>query len=232
LAVCFALVYPTVLAWFYFVVLATEGQGVNPGMRLAYGVGKVVQFAFPLVCLLVFEGRLPRPTLPTWRGLEYGLGFGVLVAAATFLLYYAFLRHTSLLAAATVPLRSKLEQLGMDSPAGFWLLAAFLTVLHSLLEEYYWRWFVFGWLRRQVPLFAALVIASLGFMAHHVIILAVFLPGYFLSAVVPFSLCIAVGGAFWAWLYDRTGSIYAPWISHLLVDAAIMAVGYNLLFGV
>jgi membrane protease YdiL (CAAX protease family) len=136
------------------------------------------------------------------------------------------------LAVTVAPLRSKLEQLGMDSPAGYVLLAAFLTVIHSLLEEYYWRWFVFGWLRRQVPLPTAIMVSSLGFMAHHVIILAVFLPGYFLSAVVPFSLCVAGGGAFWAWLYDRTGSLYAPWVSHLLVDAAIMAVGYELLFGV
>ena len=35
-------------------------------MRAAYGVGKAVQFAFPLVCVWVFEGRLPRPTVPTW----------------------------------------------------------------------------------------------------------------------------------------------------------------------
>jgi uncharacterized protein len=43
-----------------------------------------------------------------------------------------------------------------------------------------------------------------------------------------FSLSVAVGGAFWAWLYQRTGSLYGPWLSHLLVDAAIFLVGYDL----
>ena len=44
-----------------------------------------------------------------------------------------------------------------------------------------------------------------------------------------FSLATAVGGAFWAWLYNKTGSIYGPWASHLLIDAAIFAVGYDLI---
>jgi membrane protease YdiL (CAAX protease family) len=99
-----------------------------------------------------------------------------------------------------------------------------------LLEEYYWRWFVFGWLRRQTPLLVAQLLSSLAFMAHHVVILAVFFPGRFWTAAVPFSLCIAGGGFVWAWIYERSGSIYAPWLSHLLIDAAIMAVGYDLLF--
>ena len=75
------------------------------------------------------------------------------------------------------------------------LLAGFISILHSLLEEYYWRWFIFGELKQYVPLVMAITLSSLAFMAHHVIVLYVFLPGEFLTAVVPFSLCIGVGGA-------------------------------------
>jgi len=42
------------------------------------------------------------------------------------------------------------------------------------------------------------------------------------------SLGVAVGGIFWAWLYHRSGSLYGPWLSHLLIDAAIFVVGYDL----
>jgi membrane protease YdiL (CAAX protease family) len=42
------------------------------------------------------------------------------------------------------------------------------------------------------------------------------------------SSAVAVGGAFWAWLYERTGSIYSAWLSHLLIDAGIFWVGYEL----
>jgi uncharacterized protein len=40
---------------------------------------------------------------------------------------------------------------------------------------------------------------------------------------------VAVGGAFWAWLYERTGSIFGPWLSHLLIDAGIFWIGYDLI---
>jgi hypothetical protein len=29
-------------------------------------------------------------------------------------------------------------------------------------------------------------------------------------------------------LYRRSGSLYGPWLSHLLVDAAIFWIGYDL----
>ena len=83
---------------------------------------------------------------------------------------------------------------------------------------------------RLVPVTASVALSSLAFMAHHVVVLWVYLPGGWWTAVVPFSLCVAGGGAVWAWLYDRTGSLYAPWVSHLLVDAAIFLIGYDLCF--
>ena len=38
-----------------------------------------------------------------------------------------------------------------------------------------------------------------------------------------------VGGVFWSWLYDRTGSLLGPWLSHLMIDAGIFWVGYELI---
>ena len=52
--------------------------------------------------------------------------------------------------------------------------------------------------------------------------------GFSSPATWLFSVCVAVGGAMWAWLYERTGSLLGPWLSHLLVDAAIFAIGYDL----
>jgi hypothetical protein len=126
--------------------------------------------------------------------------------------------------------RTYLEEFHLNTPARYLLLAAFMSVVHSLLEEYYWRWFVFGGLRRCLPGSVAIVVSSLAFMAHHVIILVSYFPGNLPMALV-FSLGVAVGGAVWAWLYGRYQSLYAPWMSHLLIDAAIMAVGYDIAFG-
>jgi membrane protease YdiL (CAAX protease family) len=107
------------------------------------------------------------------------------------------------------------------------LLAAFYSLFHSLLEEYYWRWFVFRQLKRLSPLWVAIVISALGFTAHHVIVLHVFFKDAPLLVAL-LSVAVGVGGCFWARLYARTGSLLAPWLSHLLIDAGIFLVGYDL----
>ena len=71
----------------------------------------------------------------------------------------------------------------------------------------------------------ALLISSLGFMAHHVLLLATYF-SWSSPAMYFFSLSVAVGGAAWGWLYERTGSLYGAWFSHLLVDAAIFVIGF------
>jgi membrane protease YdiL (CAAX protease family) len=234
LPLAFALAWPTCMAYLYFVVLAAPAEAGGPQhhiLQATYGAGKAVQFLWPVLCVAWWERRWTWPRSFSWRGLQVGIAFGLGVSAGMFALYFGLLRGSSLLLATPTQVRQKLTQFGLQEPGQFLLFAFFLAGIHSLLEEYYWRWFVFGWLARLWAFGPALVLSSLGFMAHHVVVLAVYLPGQFLTAVVPFSLCIALGGAAWAWLYDRTGSIWTPWVSHLLIDVAIMMIGYDLAFG-
>lgn len=226
--------FPTVMAWVYFIALAsdttTPDQGGNPSLQIAYLASKLIQFSFPVVYLGWCEPSRLRPAWPHFRGLIPSMLFGLLVAFAIFLLYH-FLVHDWLLTVGTVEsLHSKVVEFNAGTPGKFLIFAGYITIIHSLLEEYYWRWFVFSRLRRQMSWTWSAALSSLAFMAHHVIVLHVYLPGRFLEAVVPFSLCIAAGGAVWAWLYERNGSIYSPWLSHMIVDAAIMTMGYDLLF--
>jgi membrane protease YdiL (CAAX protease family) len=241
LALVFAMTYPAVMAWLYFVVLAgpprdpasPEPPRANPAFQAGFAAGKAVQFAFPLLFVWLVEGRRPRPGAPTFRGAGLGLTFGLLVAAAILLVYHGFLHGYLAGLGAASRVRAKVEDFGLDSPGGFLVMAVFISAVHSLLEEYYWRWFVFGRLRHMIPVGAAAVVSGLAFMAHHVIVLAVYFPGHsqFFTTVLPFSLAVAGGGVVWAWLYHQTGSIYAPWLSHTVIDLAIMAVGYDMLFG-
>jgi membrane protease YdiL (CAAX protease family) len=71
----------------------------------------------------------------------------------------------------------------------------------------------------------AIPISSLGFAAHHVLVLALYF-GWASPLTWLFAICVAVGGAIWAWLYDACDSLAAPWLSHALVDAAIFAIGF------
>jgi membrane protease YdiL (CAAX protease family) len=222
------MIFPTVMAWAYFVALAAEGGRPNLGMMIAFAIGKGVQFAFPAVYVWLREPHRLRITAPTARGLNAGIGFGLFVSACALGLYYFWLSKSSLLAHASEKIYHKLQEAGCATPARFVLLGVFIALIHSLGEEYYWRWFVFGWLRRYLALPWAVLLASLSFGAHHVIVLAVYFPGRFWTAAVPLSLAVAAGGAVWAWLYERTGSLYATWISHAMIDGAVMVIGYDL----
>jgi membrane protease YdiL (CAAX protease family) len=228
LAMCF----PTIMAYFYFSALGDSPAAAepSPAVRLVYALGKLAQFALPVVWIAWAERRWPRPARPPGRGLLIGIGFGLAVGCAGLAIYFLGLRHSTLAASAAAKIHGKVMEMGLETPARYVFFATFMAVVHSLLEEYYWRWFVFGRLCRHWPA-AALPLSSLAFMAHHVIIIDTFFPGRFWEMTMPLSLAIAVGGGVWAWLYSKSQSIYAPWASHALVDAAIMAVGYDLVFG-
>jgi membrane protease YdiL (CAAX protease family) len=230
IALTFAALFPLVIAFVYFVVLAVEEGDVHPMFKIALGAGKAIQFAFPVVYVALFDLGQLRLSRPSTNGVLIGAGFGVAVGLAMFALYFGAVRHIPAVASDTPSMIfGKLQQLGYTTILGYWLVAVAICVVHSLMEEYYWRWFVFGRMRRYWSFAPAAVLSSIAFMLHHVVVLGVFFPGHFWTLSIPFSLCVAFGGCVWAWIYDRTGSIYAAWLSHALIDAAILILGFWML---
>ena len=68
-ALAFALCFPSVLTWAYFVALAENPSTIQ---QTVYAVGKVVQFTFPLLFLLLVA-REPIRFRREWRrGLAEG----------------------------------------------------------------------------------------------------------------------------------------------------------------
>ena len=222
-----AMTLPSLVTWTYFVLLASHAEW---SQQLAYSAGKTLQFGLPLFWIgFVCRQRLAWPE-PSLRGQTLGLAFGLVIGALMWLLYHQLLAPLGVLDTAAENIRTKVSQVGITTRGQFVALAVFYSVLHALLEEYYWRWFVFGRLRRLLPSASAIGLSSVAFMAHHVLVLGTFF-GATSAWTWLFSLAVAVGGAFWAWLYERSGSLYAPWFSHLILDAAIFWIGYDLVGG-
>jgi membrane protease YdiL (CAAX protease family) len=190
-------------------------------------VVKVIQFALPIAWVLFVQHEHVTLKPPHKRGLAIGLAFGALIAAAMTGLYFGLLKDSAVLKGATSEITAKVAGFGITSLWKYAALGLFYSLFHSLLEEYYWRWFVFGQLRRITRFAPAAAISSLGFMEHHVLVLGKYF-GFDSPVTWLFSSCVAIGGAVWAWLYERTGSLLGPWLSHLLVDAAIFGIGYDL----
>ncbi len=227
-----AALLPTFAAWLYFVVWAH-----TPWMRVLYGGAKVVQGALPLIgwWLLRMErwparGSAAETSSQAARpgAALAGLISGGVIGGAVLAAFAGPLPAWLPLDEAAGRIHRLLGDFGAATPLRFLLLALGLSVAHSLFEEFYWRWFLFGQLQLRMPLPAALTLAGLAFASHHWIVVDSFLGGEHRLTTTLLTLLVAVGGAWWGWLFHRHRSLLAPWLSHLLVDGALMAVGWQL----
>jgi len=223
-AIAFALAFPTAVTWLYFIALDGAASWQQ---QTAAVLGKGIQFAFPLIWVCLIQRQQPRNRWPTRTGLLLGVLFGIAVSAAVAALYFLFLKPSAGFAAPAQAMRTKISAMGVSGPAAYFALGCFYAAIHSLLEEYYWRWFVFGQMARRRNGSLAIAVSSIGFGAHHLLVLAQF---FTFASPWPWlgTLAVMIGGAFWAWLYRREQTLYAPWLSHAIVDAAIFATGYDL----
>ena len=224
-ALLFAMVFPTVMTWAYFVAAKDAPSWVQLGL---VGPGKVLQFLFPLGWVLLVQRRKLKISRPKWRELAAGAAFGLTTIVAAIALYALWLKPPGPLAIVVPAVQEKITGFGLNSATGFIAMGAFYALFHSLGEEYYWRWFVFAELRRSVSVPQAVVISSLGFMAHHVIVLGTLFQWEPLPTVF-FSVCVAAGGLAWSLIYQRYGTLWGVWLSHLLIDAMIFAIGFDLI---
>jgi membrane protease YdiL (CAAX protease family) len=153
-----------------------------------------------------------------------GLVFGILVVIAMFGIYLFLIKGTELGNQFSILAREKASNMGIEKYWQYIAVGTFYALFHSFLEEYYWRWFVFDLLKKLVRPEFAMIISGLGFMAHHVVLLGAFFA--WSDTTYLLSICIAMGGIFWAWQYEKTDRLVAPWLSHMIVDAGIFSLGY------
>jgi membrane protease YdiL (CAAX protease family) len=223
----FTLFFPLVAALFYFVFFAGSAW-----MRPTYIVAKVVQFSFPLVYSHWIARRSISVRAPERRALLIGLLLGVILGAVILGAYYGYYSRQEWMQQVAQEVWIKITEIGVETPLRFLGLALFLSIVHALLEEYYWRWFTYTELSRLLSAWLSALITNVAFTLHHIVVLAVYVPAmYFWPHGVLFSLGVLVGGIIWSLLYRYTGSIYSAWCSHAVVDLALMYIGYDLCRG-
>ncbi|MEO1237656.1 MAG: CPBP family glutamic-type intramembrane protease [Planctomycetota bacterium] len=201
--------------------------------KALFAAAKVAILLVPLVWLWRVE-RV-RPRLPRWRGFPWGEGMaaahitGVVIFIAILAAY--FLVGERWIDTATM--LEKIEQMGFDKKAVYLAGAVYWCTANSLLEEYFWRWFVYLRLREVLPRTAvgagvAVVVCGLLFTAHHVVALSVYFDA---RTTILASLGVFIGGVTWSWIYGKYRNIYAAYVSHVWADLAIFGIGWHLIFG-
>ena len=215
---CIAIIGHAVAALFYAVIITDESVA-----RGIYFGSKIVVNAIPLLWVFGVERQRFRFPRPVGRTFVPGIATGLLIAGCLITLYkLAFAGRLD-----SAGLAVKADVYGVR--AHFFLFAFFLCLGNAGMEEYYWRWFVFGWLRRVMPVTVAVIVSSLGFTLHHIVVLSVYFPNP--ALVLFFNMGVFAGGCIWAILYERYDSIFSSWVSHFFVDVGIMVAAHDLLFG-
>lgn len=196
----------------------------GPVGAAVWTASKVLFFGLPLFWRLRVDRE--RASLSPLRngGLGAGLWTGLLLGAAIAAFWFLAGRHWI----DGARLRELALENGIGERAPYLAMAAYVVVCNSLLEEYAWRWFVYTRFETLLAPRAAAVAAALAFTAHHTILMwAQFGASFALFG----SLAVCAGGLFWSLLYARYRSIRPGWLSHALVDVALLAIGWRLIFG-
>jgi hypothetical protein len=194
--------------------------------EVIYSLGKAVMVFAPPLWILIL--RLPwRERLKHWgfsyrRGdLLWGFGSGALIVATIALVWLGFYR-------GTLHAEGIIKTLPTFMTTHFWVAAFAVSCWNSLLEEYFWRGFLFTELSTRIGGVAALLLNGLIFGLHHYILLDHFFPD---GPAAFFAFGTMLGGWIWCGLRLRGNTLVACYISHMMADLALMAIGYKVLFG-
>ncbi|MCB0358817.1 MAG: CPBP family intramembrane metalloprotease [Bdellovibrionales bacterium] len=209
------------LASLYYFVLATERSSA----QFAYGTAKLFILLWPLVAIHFIDRRhlshLTLRVLLRKQAVIEGVIVGVILGGGLLLLLATPL--AGILDARGEAIQRKADALGIREH--YILFAILLSVFHSFLEEYYWRWFVYGILRLATSRVTASLVAAAGFSAHHFVVAIQFF-GWSFGVICGFVVFAA--GLLWNAMYERQGTLGGAWVSHILVDAALLAIGYSI----
>ena len=205
------LILPFVLQFFSHVVQANEllSQG-------AYILSKALFVSLPIFYWLLTK-KLPFERQGSLR--TFAIVSGLALCAAIFFLAQIFIEF---IRPEAENIYRTLSVLGLTE--NFLLYSAGIVVLNSLVEEFFWRYSIYGGLKSYFSIPVAMIVSSIGFAGSHML----YFIGLFdsLAIIVFLTLSSFIFGCFWVWLYERTRSVPHVWVNHILVNLPLFYVEY------
>lgn len=188
--------------------------------RLAYGLSKLLFIGLPIVYWYINRATPKTPQSPMRL---FSVMSGLVFALIIFGVLYTFIDEIR-------PLGEKIYQTlsNIGLTKNFLLYSLGIIIFNSLFEELYWRYSIFGGLKKFFSLNKAMLIGSLGFAAMHFIYFVSFFDAMWV--VLLLTSASFLFGMFWAWLYHKTNSVFWVWINHLLVNVPLFYIEYLIIF--
>ncbi len=191
-----------------------------------YGVKSAVKIALflllPFACSLwnkeiVFRSLFKVNRRGLLLALALGVGLAGLILGAYFLLspYFDFSNIAG----------SLTEDAGITAD-NFLFVSLYISFVNSLLEEFFFRGFVFSNLKHSANPIFAYGFSSLLFSLYHV---AMMIGWFSLPLLLLVLVGLAAGGVIFNLLNEKGGTIFVSWIVHMFVNFAINTIGFMLL---
>lgn len=170
-----------------------------------------------LLAVPLLAGGVPWERFKTTsRAVLLGFGSGLLF----FLFIYGGLHWLHIYFIDIDQLRDLLWEWGFSGQGEIWLVLILLMV-NPILEEVYWRGFIYEKLRKEGTAKFAILMTSAFYTLYHLLsVIPIFNGFYGLAAVIP----VFIAGLIWGYMRERTGSITAAIIGHVLGDMGIIFV--------
>ena len=186
-------------------------------------VSKLWILAIPLWWRIFAEKKRLSLSRPKRGGFAAAAGLGVLIAMII-LVFYSTLGRMLI---DPQRLKDMAAETGLNKLPVYLTGAIYWITINSVLEEYVWRWFVVEKFANLLPNRGAIAASALGFTVHHIFAMQIYFSPLVTAAA---AVGIWIGGACWSWCYLRYRSIWPGYLSHAIVDLAIFAIGYRLIF--
>ena len=150
------------------------------------------------------------------KSLLPGLIVGTVFLAAIYLFFLIFSRQLI----DTSSMTNVLDKWNLDS-GNLFVFLFMMIVGNSILEEIYWRGYIFSRLRKLTSPRNTVILTALFYTSYHLITTVTL---FSLVQGLLLSSAIFLVGIFWAYLRIRYESIIPAVISHLLADLGLMLI--------
>jgi membrane protease YdiL (CAAX protease family) len=220
---------------YYITIYALGAAAFLYFLEQSIGVSYILKTAFKIVLFLIVPfvytgfvqkergaviGRLKTARLKElWPGLALGLASFFIIIISYFILgsYVDF-------PAIATELETKLGITALN----FIFIGLYITFVNSLLEEYFFRNFIFLNLFKRIPSILAYSFSSLLFAVYH---MAIFAQWFNTSIMLICLLGLFLVGVVFNFMNSKSGHFLNSWLAHALADAAIILIGLRM-FGV
>lgn len=195
---------------------------VKPAYFIKTLVKAPIFLCVPIVYAKFYKDFNPFSLLKSnLRGLKTGFILGVfiyLVIIATFFIANSMVDLSSI--------KNSLENnLGINAQ-NFFVIGAYVSIVNSFLEEWFFRGFVFTEYKKTGRKFAYIA-SSISFSVYHIAIMEGMF-NLFLQILVLLGLFI--GGLIFNFLNEQNENIYSSWFCHFFANFAMNTIGFFIFF--